>query len=175
MRNEAVPLVVLALFLGYADHAAAQATEPVVEKPRFTMKISMKKEVVEPSSEIWVNVELTNTSTERIGFWRARSGPPQYTIHVWKASGKPAPLTCIGRVFQNKEPCAPENGKPARYFVGSGAVAMVEPGETVKDSVSLEDQFELGWPATYTVQFERIYPGTKLAVKSNIVTMTITN
>jgi hypothetical protein len=165
----------LALLAAGAECAAGQATEPVVEQPRFTMKISVPKETVEPGAEISVTVELTNTSTERMWFWRAHSGPPPYTIHVWYHAGKPATLTCMGRVFQHEEPCAPEKGKPQRIFSGSGAFSMVEPGETVKDFVSIEDQFDLGWPATYTVRFERIYPGTKLAVKSNTLTLTVTN
>jgi hypothetical protein len=168
-------LTALALFLACAEHAVGQKVAPDGRKASFTMSISLKERTVKPGSEVQVAVELTNGSTERIWLWRSRTGPPPYTIKLLDREGKGAALTAKGRAFQKGEAVIRENGRIVRAFPGSGEQASVAPGETVKDSVSIDDQFDLTQPGTYTIQLERIDPVTELLVKSNSVTLTVAN
>jgi hypothetical protein len=137
------------------------------------MNISLKDTIVKQGAEIQIVVELTNTSAGRILLWRSRSGPPPYTIRVLDREGRGAPMTAKGRAFQRGEAVIRENGKIVRAFPGGGEQVAIEPNETVKDSVSIDDQFDISQPGTYAVQLERVDPVTKALSKSNIVSLTV--
>jgi hypothetical protein len=139
------------------------------------MNISLKNGTVRPSSEVPITVELTNTSGAQIELWRARTGPPPYTVEVFDRAGKAAPLTAVGSAFRKGEAAVRENGKAVRVFPGGGSFIKIAPGETVKDWLFIENQFDLSPPGTYSIQLERIDPATKLPVKSNTVTLTVAN
>jgi hypothetical protein len=165
----------LALVLACAEHAVGQAAAPVSPEPSFAMSIGLKDGTVRPGSEILVTVDLTNTSGARIELWRARTGPPPYTVQVLDRAGRAARLTPVGAAFRKGEAAVRENGKIVRVFPGSGEFVIVAPGETVKDWVSIGNQFDLSQPGAYTIRLERTDLATKLPVKSNAVTVTVAN
>ena len=169
-RAEFAALIVL---LACAECGLGQKVSPDGQKASFTMSISLKESTVKPGSEVQVAVELTNTSTERIWLWRSRSGPPPYTIKLLDREGKGAAVTAKGRAFQKGEAIIRENGRVVRAFPGGGEQVSAAPGETVKDWVSVDDQFDLTQPGIYTIQLERVDLITKLLVKSNALTFTV--
>jgi hypothetical protein len=178
----------LALLAAGAECAAGQATEPVVEQPRFTMKISVTGgNTIESGFEVLVAVDLTNTSAELIGPERVYPFLPSYRMRVSDRSGEPAPLTCLGKLlgkvrkrepFAKGDPCL-SDAQASQFFgthlIGNSRFFSIQPGKTVRDWVSISDEFDLSQPGTYTIQLERFDPGTKLAVKSNTIALTVTN
>jgi len=95
-------------------------------------------------------------------------------IQVVDHTGKAAQLTAVGIAFRNGEASIPENGnKPPRAVVGTGSSVSLAPGEALNDAVSIENQFNLTEPGTYSIQLERVDPATKLVVKSNVVTLSV--
>lgn len=168
-------VVAIAVLVACARLALAQNTPSVDQKASFTMRIHLKDDTVKRGSEVQVWVELTNISTEPIWLWRSRTGPPPYTIKIADRQGRPASLTAKGRAFQKGKAVILESGRIVRAFPGSGAQVSIVPGETVQDSVNIDEQFDLTQPGTYTIQLERVDPVTKVRVKSNAVTMTVAN
>jgi hypothetical protein len=137
------------------------------------MIISLKDGTVKPGSEAQVMVELTNTSAGNISLWRSRTGPSPYTIQVVGPAGK---AVATRDVIRNGKAGTPGgDNKPPRIAVGTGSSVTVAPRKTMKEAVSIENQFDLSQPGTYKIQFERIDPSTKLVVESNWATLTIAN
>jgi hypothetical protein len=167
-------LIAFALLLACAEHAIGQAAAPARQSPSFTMGIGLSEGTVKRGSDVLVTVNLTNTSATAIQLWRARSGPPPYTIRVCDHEGRATPMTAAGRAFQKGQMSVSEEGKIVRIFSGSGAFVTIAPGGTVEDWVSIEDKVDLSQPGAYTIQLERIDPATKLPVKSNTVSLTVT-
>jgi hypothetical protein len=163
-----------ALFLACAGRVAGQAASPAATEPSFTMKISLRDENVKPGSEIMVNVELTNTSASEIALVRIYTGPPPYTVYVFDREGKEAPSAPFGSALRKGETAMRQNGKVRNFGAASGGPVRIAPGKTAKDGVTIERMFEFA-PGTYTVRLERVDPYTKLLVKSNTVTLTVTN
>lgn len=154
--------------------ALGQNPAPRAQKPAFTMSIKLKESSVRANSQVSVVVELTNTSTERIWLWRARSGPPPYTVRVLDHEGKAGVLTAEGKAFQSGESVVRDDrGKIARAFPGGGEQVAVSPGESVADSISIGDLFDLGQPGEYTIQIERVNPVTNLLARSNVIILTV--
>jgi hypothetical protein len=167
--------ITFALLLVCAGHTVCQVRDPAAPKPSFAMSISLKDGTVKRGSEISVAVDLTNTSGTEIQLWRARSGPPPYKVQVFDHTGKAAVLTPTGNAFRKGEASVQEKGKVVRVFPGTGSFVRIAPGETTKDLVPIENQFDLSEPGTYNVQLERVDPVTKLLVKSKVVTLIVAN
>jgi hypothetical protein len=166
----------LALFLACVPYAAGQTAPPEGQKAYFTMSISLVHGTVKPGSEIPVTVEATNTSASPYDFIMARAGGSLYKVHLSDSEGKMVPLTCLGALIQKGNGIAPEEGKcPQRLLVGEAGGATMAPGKTAKDTVHLDEWFDLSKPGTYTIQFERLDWATHLTVKSNTVTLTVAN
>jgi hypothetical protein len=163
------------VLLASAELAFGQNAAPDDRKASFTMSISLKDSTVKPGSEVALGIELTNTSTKAISLWRSRSGPPPYAIKILDRQARSASLTAKGKAFQNGEAVIRENGRIVRAFPGSGTQVSIAPGETAKDSIYIDDQFDLTQPGTYTIQLERVDPASKVGVKSNTVTLTVAN
>lgn len=170
-------LIAIALLLACAAPANSQTAAPSDQKASFTMNISLMAETVKPGSEVFIIVDLTNTSAKPITLWRPRTGPPVYIAEVLDRAGKPAPLTAMGRAFQKGDRTyIPEKGGPMRSLgAGTGSSLRIEPGETIKDAVAIQRQVDLSRPGEYKIRLERTDPTTKVLVKSNAVTLTVTN
>lgn len=165
----------VAVFLACPALVFGQNAPADDQKASFAMSISLKDSTVKPGSDVQVGIELTNTSTEPISLWRSRSGPPPYTIRVLDRQARSAGLTAKGKAFQKGEAVIRENGRIVRAFPGSGSQVSIAPGETAKDSVFIDDQFDLTQPGTYTIQLERVDPASRVLVKSNVVTLMVAN
>lgn len=163
-----------ALLLAYGAHAVGQEPTPDGQKASFTINISFTSETVKPGAEVQVSVNVTNTSAEPISLWRARTGPPPYTVEVFDRAGKGARLTPVGAAFRRGDLVIREQGKPQRIIPdGSGAFVAIAPGETAKDVVLLSQQVDLRQPGAYRIRLERVDPATKVRVKSNTLTLTV--
>lgn len=166
--------ILVALLFAYGEHLIAQEPAQEGRKASFSMNISLTSATVKPGDEVQVIVSLTNTSKEGISLWRARRGPPLYSIEVLDRAGKPAPLTPLGIAFRRGDLVIREQGKPQRIIPGgSGAFAAIAPGETAKDVFLLSQQVDLSQPGEYMIQLVRADPATKVLVKSNAVTLKV--
>jgi hypothetical protein len=59
-------------------------------------------------------------------------------------------------------------------IVSGGGPHRLEPGESMVDTLEINDLYDLRTPGKYTVQVERTDSARKNLVKSNLVTLTIT-
>lgn len=165
--------VTLVLVLNAAGAVGEQAA-PKDQKASFAMSLKLNESTATVHSEVRAKVEITNTSAERIWLWQSRSGVSQYLVRAVGRDGKSAQLTAKGKAFQKGEGVLRENGKVVRVFPGSGRQVCLEPGETMKDEVFLDDLIDLSQPGTYTVEVERVDSATKVLVKANAVTLIVT-
>jgi hypothetical protein len=164
-----------ALFLAVGGNAVGQEPPPDGREASFTMSISLAEKTVKPGSEVWGIVDLTNTSAERLWLWRPRTGAPVYTVEVVDRAGKAVPMTAMGRALRKGDRTyASEKGGPMRSLgANTGSSVGIEPGDTVKDAIAIQQQVDLSQPGEYTIRLERVDPATKVAVKSNTVTLKV--
>jgi len=155
--------------------AAGQSTAPVQErKPSFIMTISLKEKTVRPGSQVFVNVDLTNTSDREAQIYITRSGKTPYTFQVLDGTGKAAPLTRQGRAILNGQSVVKDEKGNLRMMVGTGGAVPVAPGGTLHDMV-IVTEYDLSQPGEYTIRLQRTDPATKLIVTSNTVTLIVAN
>jgi len=155
--------------------ARAQPAAANNQKPSFTISIGLAEKTVKIGSEVWVIVDLANTSSEKIRLWHPRTGAPVYTVDVVNHGGKAVPMTALGRAVRKRDQTyAPEKGGPARTLgANTGSSVTIEPGETVKEKVTVQDQVDLSEPGEYQIRLERVDPMTKIPVRSNAVTLIV--
>jgi hypothetical protein len=146
--------------------------------PDFTLKIRAKQAEAKVGSEIWIEIETTNTSSE--SFMIQAGNPPfwaeyRYKTYVRDEKGDLAPETKLGRIIRTGKDDEHPNGTV--IWAGSGGVFReLRPGETAeKDEIILNRLYDLRKPGKYSVQ---VTAGpkddpTKIA-RSNTITVTVT-
>lgn len=173
--NRSSRTVALWTLIVCTDVARAQPVAANNQKPSFTMSIGLAEKTVKIGSEVWVIVDLTNTSSGKIRLWQPRTGAPVYTVDVVNQGGRAVPMTALGRALRKRDQTyAPKEGGPVRTLgANTGSSVTIEPGETVKDKVTVQDQVDLSAPGEYQIRLERVDPMTQIPVRSNAVTLVV--
>jgi hypothetical protein len=154
-----------------------QGTLPA-EAPRatFTMTIATEQNIIEPGSEIALDVDLVNVSDMPIELAQVRYGGSLYRCTVLDQDGIAAPLTRLGDAILNSRGGYTEytekNGV-RRILVGSALSRKIAPGEKLRDTFPLSLYVDLSRPSRYTIRLERTDPYTKRLVQSNTRTLTV--
>jgi hypothetical protein len=127
--------------------------------------------VVKAGSEVRLTITLTNTADHEIFVRREKRldlGELSYTIDVRNDKGKTAPESQYQLALKG-EPSA-----GTTVVVSAPGLFPVKPGATLEEAVVLNKLFDLTLPGKYLVQAKRIDDTTKLLVKSNTITVTVT-
>lgn len=136
------------------------------------MSISLKQSTVPPGSEVALDIELTNISSQEIQLIHV-SDPPLYAFRVLDRNGKEGRLTPVGEAIVSGKNCYKGKNGETRCFVGSAFSHGVAPGGKLHDVFDLSSYVDLSRPNQYSVRLERTDPYTKLLVWSNTITLTV--
>lgn len=153
------------------------------QQATFSITISAPDSVA-MSSKLKIDIACKNVSDHQIPSSKAGFGGPwDYTVDVRLGVSEPVPLTEYSKILQgidtgeSKRTLSPEERRREfRRHVTSGStiIQFLAPGETQKDEIPVSKLYDLSKPGRYTIQIQRTDPETKLVVKSNSITVTVT-
>jgi hypothetical protein len=162
MTKRVVEITWLLTLLTAGPLLAAQAK---AANPRFSLTITTPNETVVAGSELRVKVVLTNASDETISVEKAPGnalGHFYYDVDVRDSRDEVAPDTDDGKKIRKKQ-----------FTILTEVKFAVPPGQSVEDAVLVTRLYRLR-PGKYTVQFQRWDYKSKLIVKSNKISITVT-
>jgi hypothetical protein len=136
--------------------------------PAFAVRIRLEPDVVKAKSEIRVKTTVVNNSNGKISLERSPEDMAEleFQVDVRDNQGNPAHLTEYGRQVIKQE------GIPlVTHFAG---YTVLHPGGTLKCDVVITRLYDLTQPGKYTIQVQRIEDALKMIVKSNTITVTVT-
>jgi hypothetical protein len=146
----------------------AQSQQP--PSPTFSISLHAAQSTAIVGAPVKMDITLTNTSKSVIVVAqdKSRKGDFTYAISVRDAAQKEAPWTDYHRALNGESTTTP------MIIVSGGGPHRLEPGESMVDTLEINDLYDLRMPGKYTVQVERTDSASKNLVKSNLVTLTIT-
>jgi|HubBroStandDraft_2_1064218.scaffolds.fasta_scaffold11785_2 hypothetical protein len=145
--------------------------------PLFSLSVSLAESTSKAGSLLDLKIMKKNISTQDVGVIRiVGSAAPVYDITVTDTDGKPATETSIGRKLHGKEPM--QHWHPHQ----STQLVILKPGETLEEHIYLNDLYDFR-PGTYSIQVSQTMyssevdekAGLKSVIRSNSVTLTVTN
>jgi hypothetical protein len=159
---------------------AAGAAQPQASKPSFSITISAPETVVKAGGSVKVSLAIRNESRERILLLRspALGDAEIYTdLDVRDEKGRPV---AEGRYYGVLKGRLDPHKSTAPGFIppiavgGSHVRQWVAPGETWKDEITVTNLVDMTRPGRYTISLSHIDPADNEIVKSNTITVTIT-
>ena len=164
-------LVLLTMpFLG-SRISAAQAAHPAPAEPRISITIKISRSGVKVGSNVDVEVEMKNISSEGVGFVPAGTMSFSSTSFRWDirdSGGKPVPMTEWGL----KANCLDSPGGVPRICAGSSFSDILDPGKSFTQKLALSKEYDLSKPSKYTIQ--ALHSDGKADVQSNFISLTVT-
>ncbi len=138
----------------------AAAPRPTA-RTSYTPAIDTLDDTVTAGSQIRLQIEVTNTSNDQFVY---DPGITKLVFDVRNAQGGSAPLMPAG-----------ESLRKMYGSVGHGQLITVPQGKTMSaGAAQLDKIYDLSKPGKYTVQVSRFDDTTKVWVKSNTITLTVT-
>ena len=165
VKQEEGMRIVFAIFLiaGWAATAAGQAQAAGLP---FALSISAEDAVVKPQANLYVNIQMTNTSKHDIDCSGSDIGmlgmDVKYHYDVRDSSGNPVPTR------QMKHP---------ELATGHFRLCTLKPGKTANSNGNLITKlYDLSQPGKYVIQVSRDVSENPIdgMVKSNKITVTVT-
>jgi hypothetical protein len=146
----------------------AQAQHP--PSPTFSITLHAAQSTMRVGDPVRMTITLTNTSKSAIVIAqdKSRKGDFTYAIAVRDAEQKEAPWTDYHRALRGESTTTP------MVVISGVGPQSLEPGKSTVDSLDINDLYDLRMPGKYTIQVERADSAGKNLVKSNRVTLTIT-
>jgi hypothetical protein len=129
----------------------------------FTIAIGTVGNTFKLGAKIPVQVVLTNTSDHDINAAVGKGDAAEdagYVLEVWDAKGDHSPETKLKSV-----------GKEVSSAVG----VTLSPGQSVKNRMIVNEFYYLTSPGKYQIQVSLTDPDTKVVVRSNKITVTVTS
>jgi hypothetical protein len=158
-------LLLLAIFLALRASAQNSGSGGAT----FSLTISLPQASVPVGSGIPLDIRMTNVTDHEISYGIGCA--PFYEFDVRDNQGRPAKETEKNLRLHFKDP----------KFVMQDAVTCqsahiypLGPGKTYEDNFKIGDYYDFSRPGRYTIQAEREDFDTKVLVKSNTVTLTVT-
>lgn len=137
----------------------------------FKITINTAQEVFKQAAKIRVDILLKNTSDKEMTVWRDADNEvgesAGYDIQVFYEKSGVAPETKYHRVLRNEE-------SPTVPLLTSAIARIVAPGETAKDAMIVNKFYDMRKPGKYRILVQLADPATKIIVKSNVITITVT-
>ena len=158
-------------------------------KAAFTIVIAAKQATVQAGSEIRVSALLTNVSDHVIWVYvdKGRAAELEsYLVEVRDSQGRIQRTSryywSLGRLGSGRAPAWVPDGSAQDYSdgryegsdEGGGGNVNLLPGETNEAFVDVNKLYAPLQPGTYSIQVQRIDKESKIAVKSNVLTLTVT-
>ena len=143
-------------------------------KPSFSIAISTAQTTVKSGSAVNLKIVLTNVAGKDLITYLdgASRGELDYTLHVVDENGKEPSETKYFRAVLNKD--ASDPGETTTLVVLRDAgLRSIKPKGTETDTLDLNKLYDLR-PGNCTLQVEREDDESKAVVKSNKITLTIT-
>jgi hypothetical protein len=145
----------------------SQSAAPTAPGAPFQLTIEPESASVTSGDKIVLRITLTNTSEKDLGFrQRARADEAEwdYSIEVRDEKGDAASQTNFGR------------NRLKMMTMFSARVKTVNPGQSLKEEVTLSKLFDLTIPGRYTVQVSRHAQDSDSGqlVKSSTATIIVT-
>lgn len=153
---------ILALGITLALGSSAWAQPP---NAPFSIKLSTVKPEVKAGSDIYLRIQMTNTSNHDVDCTRVASNGSDraYTYDVFDANGNP---------LEKRTRKHPEIGETF-----SSWPCVLKPGEsTSEDDSLLSSLYDMTRPGKYSVQVSRYISGDRKengVTKSNMITITV--
>lgn len=122
-----------------------------------------------------VLVNLTNTSDKDVflsGVCAPKADVDGFRIEVADAQGKVAPETSVLRWLRGESVPKPE--EPVTAGTSGPRCGIVPPKQFSNGGFVLNRFYDLTKPGRYTIQVQRTDPTSKVTVKSNTITVTVT-
>jgi hypothetical protein len=143
--------------------------------PSISIGIAASQNVIASGTRVELHILVTNVSKGLIHMSRS-NGDDQaalsyYTVDLRDTKGDSPPKTMLNRILSG-EPVPLPPGKGG-IITGSSMIFPLQPGETLKDDMILNDLFDLNTPGKYTIQIQHDDPVSRNPVKSNTITLTI--
>jgi len=175
MKRWSELVVFAAILCGLANAEPQTQTSSQKATPSISIGITVSQSVVAAGTSVELHILVTNVSKGLIHMSR-NNGKDSATLSFYTADlrdtkGSVPPETTFNRKLRGEVHSTPENGG---IITGSPIIFPLQPGETLKDDMILNDLFDLKVPGKYTVQIQHEDPVTHNPVKSNIITLTIT-
>jgi len=144
--------------------------------PAFSIVITAPATSVRLGSPIPLKLFLTDLSQKSLGV-QVRAVGPEYKgekfrdmdIRVLDSSGKPVEETDLGRTVHGRNPKISWGVQGTKH----GGIA-IGTGQTLTEQADLSKEFDLSKPGTYTAQAERWDGEHGQMIRSNTITITIT-
>jgi hypothetical protein len=149
-------------------------------KPPFSIDISAPT-IVKAGVPIEIKVLLTNTSDHSIDFNAHEPEELNYRTEVFKSDGRPEDYTTHGQ-FLATGSCKVQEGeaKGAPSCIGNYGPPVrvsLRPSGKYITWIDVTEQFRLNKPGDYSIRVSRSTAGNpenRIAVKSNMITVTVT-
>ena len=147
-------------------------------KPAISLRISAKQNVIQAGSELQLTIVATNIIDHDISLFRGKGeaeGEFNYKIDVRDDKGIAPSRTWYGNRLQGKDVDEPKDSAQATLIVSSDVLLPIQPGGTLTEVIIVNKMFDLSQPGKYSIQAQRLDPGSRMVVKSNIITVTVTS
>lgn len=140
----------------------------------FTIRIRTSHDSFKSGAEVAVAINLTNTSDKEI-FFTGTCAPKAdvngFKVEVDDSHGNIAPETNLLRSLRGEPVPKPKELASGTSGPGCG---VVPPGHFVNSGFVLNRFYDLTQSGQYKLQVERLDSASKVVVKSNTITLTIT-
>jgi len=153
-----------------SGNSVAQVAQSAPAESKISITIKIAQSTIKVGSNMEVEAEMKNVSTEGVGYVPAGTMSFSTTSFVWDirdSASKPVPLTEYGL----KANCLDSPGGVPRICAGSTFGDILEPGKSFRQTLALSKEYDLSKPGKYTVQASR-FDG-KTDVKSNTLTLAV--
>ena len=146
----------------------AVAKDSPATKPEFTIAITAPQTTVKLGSPIVLNLTEANISEHDLPRTSTSQGTRFMDIKLYDTDGKAVPETEHGKLLHGRSVKWPNSH--------SGFIQRFIPkGQSFHEESDLSKEFILDKPGTYTVQAEHFDYASQVLVKSNAITLTLTN
>lgn len=153
--------------------AAALIVSPIARPDALPFKISIStaQDTYKSGDEIKLLIEITNTSDHAMTIGRAIDKTSAeiagFSVDVVDDQGNAASETRYRRALRGADPSAP--------LVWSSVLISLPAGQTFKDAMIVNKFYDLRKGGTFKIQVQRTDLPSKIVVKSNVLTVTVSN
>lgn len=158
---------------------AQQVAPPTKARPRFSLNVVAENKEVKVGDPVIVTSTLTNVSGNELSITMDLAAKGEVNAHdgviVRDSNGKEPPKTDFHRDLKGEAPSARSvSGSSTTITVMNFRSFSVSPGAKFVQQIEVSKLYDLSKVGSYSVQLTGIDDVTKIVVKSNAITITVT-